>query len=118
MKKQLLLSTILGLTLVMPAFAANVPEGTKLSDNQTYTYWMLDAIKSIDPQILTSVEDSDAARSGFEGRYNEDGDGALVPGVATSYDLSLIHILGEMGGARGTRFKQLRGGPCVAQHRP
>lgn len=88
MKKQLLLSSILSLSLAFPALAASVPDGTKLSDNQTYTYWMLDAIKSIDPQILTSVEDSDAARSVFEGLYNEDGDGALVPGVATGFDLS------------------------------
>lgn len=88
MKKQLLLSTVMAVCLGLPALAANVPDGTKLSDNQTYTYWMLDAIKSIDPQILSSVEDSDAARSIFEGLYNEDGDGKLVPAVATGYDLS------------------------------
>lgn len=40
MKKRLLLSTILSLAIAVPAVAANVPEGTKLSDNQNYTYWM------------------------------------------------------------------------------
>ncbi|WP_284164530.1 peptide ABC transporter substrate-binding protein [Frigidibacter sp. SD6-1] len=88
MKQRLLLSTILSATLAIPAVAANVPEGTALAENQAYNYWMLDAIKSLDPQIVSSVEDSDAVRSLMEGLYNEDGDGNLVPGVALSHDLS------------------------------
>ncbi|TQS72513.1 peptide ABC transporter substrate-binding protein [Rhodobacteraceae bacterium] len=70
------------------AFAANVPEGTKLAENQTYTFWLLDAIKSLDPQINTDVEGSDIVRNLFEGLYNEDGNGDLVPGVALDHDLS------------------------------
>jgi oligopeptide transport system substrate-binding protein len=88
MKQRLLLSTILSAALAIPAVAANVPEGTALAENQAYNYWMLDAIKSLDPQIVSSVEDSDAVRSLMEGLYNEDGDGNLVPGVALSHDLS------------------------------
>jgi oligopeptide transport system substrate-binding protein len=70
------------------AFAANVPEGTKLADNQDYTYWLLDAIKSMDPQINTDVEGSGIMRSLFEGLFDEDQTGNLVPGVALDYDLS------------------------------
>ena len=88
MKQRLLLSTILCTALAIPAVAANVPEGTALSDNQTYNYWMLDAVKSLDPQLASSVEDSDVIRSLIEGLYNEDGDGNLVPAVALSHDVS------------------------------
>ena len=88
MKQRLLLSTILSMAIAIPALAAQVPDGTKLSDNQNYTYWMLDAVKSLDPQIISSVEDSDVARALFEGLYNEDQDGNLVPGVALNHDLS------------------------------
>lgn len=88
MKKRLLLSTILSLAVAFPALAANPQPGEELSDNQVYTYRILDAIKSMDPQISTDVEGSDVLRSIFEGLYNEDGDGNLVPGVALSHDLS------------------------------
>lgn len=85
---KLLLSTALSLGLALPAMAAVVAEGDKLAENQNYTYWLLDAIKSMDPQINTDVEGSGVLRSLFEGLYNEDQKGALVPGVATSFDLS------------------------------
>ena len=89
MKKQLLLSTILSLALAGAAFADKHPvSGEELAGNQAYTYWMLDAVKSLDPQLASSVEDSDAIRSLFEGLYNEDGDGNLVPGVALEHTLS------------------------------
>ena len=60
---KLLLSTALSLGLALPAIAATVAEGDKLSDNQNYTYWLLDAIKSMDPQINTDVEGSGIMRS-------------------------------------------------------
>ena len=89
MKKHLLLSTILGLALTGAALAEKHPvTGAELSTNQAYSYWMLDAIKSLDPQILASVEDADVARSLFEGLYNEDGDGNLVPAVALENTVS------------------------------
>ena len=88
MKKRLLLSTILSLAVAFPALAANPQPGEVLSDNQTYTYWLLDSIKSMDPQINTDVEGSDIMRSLFEGLMNEGPSGELLPGVATSFDLS------------------------------
>ena len=79
MKKHLLLTTILALS-ALQAFADKNPRtGEELADNQAYTYRMLDSVKSLDPQLISSVEDSDVARGLFEGLYNEDGDGNLVP---------------------------------------
>jgi oligopeptide transport system substrate-binding protein len=85
---KLLLTTALSLGLALPALGATVAEGDKLAANQEYTYWLLDAIKSMDPQINTDVEGSGVLRGLFEGLYDEDQTGGLVPGVATSYDLS------------------------------
>lgn len=85
---KLLLTTALSLGLALPTLAANVAPGDTLAENQDYTYWLLDAIKSMDPQINTDVEGSGVLRSLFEGLYDEDQEGALVPGVALSYDLS------------------------------
>ena len=93
MTKHLLLTTILSLGLSAglstPVWADKHPvSGEELAANQTYTYWMLDSIKSIDPNLATSVEDSDVIRSLVEGMYNEDATGALVPAGALSYELS------------------------------
>ena len=89
MKKALLLSTILAMGLGLPAFADKHPvTGEELAANQSYTYWMLDSAKSLDPDLATSVEDADIIRSLMEGLYEEDAAGAIVPAGATSYDVS------------------------------
>jgi len=88
MKRQILLSTVFSLALLHPAFAANPQPGEKLSDNQTYTFRMLDAVKTLDPTLIDSVDDQDVSRSLFEGLFNETSDGSLEPGVATGYDVS------------------------------
>ena len=88
MKKHLLLTTVLAL-VALPALADKNPRtGEDLADNQAYTYRMLDSVKSLDPQLISSVEDSDVARGLFEGLFNEDGDGNLVPAGAVSYTVS------------------------------
>jgi oligopeptide transport system substrate-binding protein len=88
MKSRLLLSTVLTLA-ALPALADKNPRtGEELADNQAYTYRMLDSVKSLDPQLISSVEDSDVARGLFEGLYNEDGDGNLVPAGAVSVAVS------------------------------
>ncbi|WP_306131659.1 peptide ABC transporter substrate-binding protein [Roseivivax marinus] len=84
-----LAASALALLVATPALADNpVPEGTTLAEDQTFTFWLLDAIKSMDPQINTDVEGSDVLRQLFEGLYNEDADGSLVPGVATDHEVS------------------------------
>ncbi|UOA34243.1 Periplasmic murein peptide-binding protein (plasmid) [Sulfitobacter sp. DSM 110093] len=83
-----LASSALALGLAFQAQAADVPEGVNLAEDQNYTFWLLDAIKSMDPQINTDVEGSDVLRNLFEGLYNEDGNGELVPGVALDHEVS------------------------------
>lgn len=83
-----LASSAIAIGLAASAQAASVPDGVTLADEQTYTFWLLDAIKSMDPQINTDVEGSDILRNLFEGLYNEDGDGNLTPGVALDHTMS------------------------------
>ncbi|MFN3527373.1 MAG: ABC transporter substrate-binding protein, partial [Paracoccus sp. (in: a-proteobacteria)] len=86
--KKLALTTALAACLAMPAFAVQPADGETLAENQTYTFWLLDAIKSLDPAKNTDVEGSDALRSLFEGLMNEDATGEMIPGVAESYEVS------------------------------
>ncbi len=85
---RLILTTALVSGLALPALAAQPAEGEKLAENQSYTFWLLDAIKTTDPQKNTDVEGSDILRQLFEGLMNEDAKGAPVPGAAESFDLS------------------------------
>ncbi len=62
--------------------------GDALADDQTFTYRVLDEHSSVDPQIVEDVSGSEIVRDLFEGLYNQDADGNLVPGVALSHTLS------------------------------
>ena len=83
-----LLSTALIAALAMPAAAATPAAGETLADDQTMNFWILDAIKSLDPHKNTDVSGSDVLRQLFEGLMNEDSKGAMVPGVAESHEVS------------------------------
>src|ERR1700742_1498114 len=81
--------TLLGTTaLTLPTFAADVPTGTKLADDQTFNYRVLDNINSLDPDIVEDVDTSYVVGNLFEGLYNEDPKGNPVPGAASSYDVN------------------------------
>ena len=80
-----LLSTTM---LTTAAFAADVPAGTNLAADQTFTYRLLDQFSSVDPQVSEDVSGAEFLRDLFEGLYNQDADGNLVPGVATSHDVN------------------------------
>ncbi len=73
-----------------PAMAAGTHPvtGEALADSQTYTYRMLDDVKSFDPQINTDVEGSHILRDLFEGLVNSDPQGNSVPGAAESWEVS------------------------------
>ncbi|MBP0482210.1 peptide ABC transporter substrate-binding protein [Sagittula salina] len=86
--KTTILAALIGSTMLTAAWAADVPEGTTLAEDQTYTYRVLDEYDSLDPQMLEGVESSTVVRDLFEGLYNMDAKGELVPGVATSHDVS------------------------------
>ncbi|GAA4219353.1 oligopeptide transport system substrate-binding protein [Sagittula marina] len=86
---RLTLAALIGSTMLTTAvFAADVPEGTTLADDQTYTYRVLDEYDSLDPQLLEGVDSSTVARDLFEGLYNLDAKGDIVPGVALSHEVS------------------------------
>ncbi|MFV0385493.1 peptide ABC transporter substrate-binding protein [Paracoccus sp. (in: a-proteobacteria)] len=85
---RILATTALVASLALPGLAATPAEGEKLADNQSLNFWVLDAIKSLDPHKNTDVEGSHVLRQLFEGLLNEDKTGAMVPGVAESYDVS------------------------------
>lgn len=75
------------LAFASPALAAGTHPvtGEKLAEDQTFTYRVLDEHTSVDPQIVEDVVGSEIVRDLFEGLYNQDKDGNLVPGVATEY---------------------------------
>ncbi|WEF25688.1 peptide ABC transporter substrate-binding protein [Paracoccus sp. S3-43] len=71
--------------LTLPAQAVQPAAGETLADGQTYTYWLLDAIRTLDPAKNADVEGSDVLRQLFEGLMNEGPTGAMVPGMAESH---------------------------------
>lgn len=85
---KLFATTALVAFLALPAHAVQPAEGETLADSQNYNFWLLDAIKSLDPAKNTDVEGSDVLRQLFEGLMNEDATGAMVPGVAESFEES------------------------------
>ena len=85
---KLFATTALLTALALPAFAVQPAEGETLAENQTYTYWLLDAIKSLDPALNTDVEGSDVQRNLYEGLMIEDAQGGMIPGMALSHEVS------------------------------
>ena len=59
--------------------------GEALSDNQTFTYRLLDQFPTLDPQLNEETAGFHVIRDLFEGLLNQDANGNLVPGVATGY---------------------------------
>ncbi|GKY88193.1 peptide ABC transporter substrate-binding protein [Sinisalibacter aestuarii] len=77
------------LAFASPALAqGTAPNGMPLADTQTFVYRVLDEHSSVDPQIVEDVSGSEIVRDLFEGLYNQDADGNLVPGVALSHTVS------------------------------
>lgn len=73
--------------LVSPVLAAGTHPvtGDALADDQTFTYRILDEFTTVDPQVVEDVSGSEIVRDLFEGLYNQDSEGNLVPGVALSH---------------------------------
>ncbi len=70
-----------------PLLAAGThPEtGEALSDNQTFTYRMMDQFPTIDPALNEEAEGHKVIRDIFEGLIIQDDQGNLIPGVATEW---------------------------------
>ncbi|MEL7178874.1 MAG: peptide ABC transporter substrate-binding protein [Pseudomonadota bacterium] len=62
--------------------------GETLASDQSFTYRDLDESPSIDPGLAEDSAGGDILRDLFEGLYNQDAAGNLVPGVALSHDVS------------------------------
>ncbi len=68
---------------------ATHPEtGETLASDQTFTYRVGDESPSIDPGLVEDTDGADVVRDLFEGLYNQDAEGNLVPGVALSHEAS------------------------------
>ena len=88
---KLFLTTALAAILAvptLPALAATPAPGEKLAAQQSYNYWLLDAIKTLDPQKNTDREGSDVINQLFEGLTSQDAKGAIIPGLAESWTVS------------------------------
>jgi oligopeptide transport system substrate-binding protein len=70
------------------AQAATPAAGETLSDNQTFTYRVLDEFPTIDPGLIEDSSGRHVAQQLFEGLYNQDAEGNIVPGVALSHEVS------------------------------
>lgn len=91
MKRRALLSltTVLAMTWGLgPALAASPGEGETLADEQTFSYRLLDQFPTLDPQLNEETAGSHVLRQIMEGLMSQDGQGNLVPGVATGFEAS------------------------------
>lgn len=86
--KKLILTTAMTLALAAPVMAAKPAEGEKLAAKQELNFWILDALKSLDPHLNTDRSGSDVLRQLFEGLVITDAKGAVIPGVAESWTVS------------------------------
>ena len=70
---------------VVQAAGTHPVTGEALSDDQTFTYRLLDQFPTLDPQLNEETAGFHVIRDLFEGLLNQDEKGNLVPGVATGY---------------------------------
>ncbi len=62
--------------------------GEVLASDQSFTYRDLDESPSIDPGMAEDSAGGDIIRDLFEGLMSQDGEGNIIPGVATGYTVS------------------------------
>jgi len=75
-------------TAVADGHATHPETGEVLATDQSFTYRDLDESPSIDPGTAEDSAGGDIVRDLFEGLMNQAPDGAIVPGVATGYEVS------------------------------
>ncbi len=69
-------------------WAATVPPGTQLADKQQIVRHIKDEPASLDPIKVVGLPEAQVVRDLFEGLVNEDANGKLIPGVATTWQTS------------------------------
>lgn len=77
-----------GTTAFADSHATHPETGETLATDQSFTYRDLDESPSIDPGMAEDSAGGDIIRDLFEGLMAQDGNGNLVPGVATGYTVS------------------------------
>ena len=82
------LAATLAVSATALAAATHPVTGEALSDDQTFTYRLLDQFPTLDPQLNQDVSGFHVIRDLFEGLLSQDAQGKLVPGVATGYSAS------------------------------
>ena len=96
-KSRVALTTILNAVAVAVTIATAAPvqaagthpvTGEALSDDQTFTYRLLDQFPTLDPQLNEDTSGFHVIRDLFEGLLSQDANGDLVPGVAAHYTAS------------------------------
>lgn len=70
------------------AHATHPVTGEALASDQNFVYRVGDESPSIDPGLVEDVDGADVVRDLFEGLYNQDAAGNLIPGVALSHAVS------------------------------
>lgn len=83
-----LMVTALLLGASLPGHAAGPAPGEVLDKEQSFTFWLPDAVKTLDPQTSADAEGAEVIRQLFEGLMDEDSAGAMQPGVAGSVEIS------------------------------
>ncbi|TCV99853.1 peptide ABC transporter substrate-binding protein [Biostraticola tofi] len=67
------------------AWAAEVPKGTQLADQQHIVRHIKDEPASLDPIKAVGLPEAQVVRDLFEGLVNQDAHGKIIPGVALSW---------------------------------
>ena len=107
-----LVASVIIASPLMAADKTRPVTGEALAHDQTFTYRLLNEFSSVDPQLIVDVSGGAVARDLFEGLFNQDADGNLVPGVALSFvmnDAKDVYIFKLRDNARWSN-----GDPVVA----
>jgi oligopeptide transport system substrate-binding protein len=116
MKRRILLSMSAAMIIVanlQPSFAASPMAGETLSQNQTFTYRLLDQFPTLDPQLNEETAGSHVLQQIMEGLMNQDDKGNLVPGVATGFEASADNTVYTFTLRKDAKWSN--GDPVVAQ---
>ncbi len=79
---------LLSSTALYAAGHSHPVTGETLSDNQTFTYRLLDQFPTLDPQLNEETAGSHVIQQLFEGLLSQDSDGNIVPAIATEWEAS------------------------------
>ncbi|QIR07768.1 peptide ABC transporter substrate-binding protein [Salinivibrio costicola] len=83
-----LLAGSLALALCSSAFAAHVPEGVELAEQQTLIWGVSGEVPTLDPTKSSDTASNKIISDLFEGLMVREPDGNVIPGLAKAWDMS------------------------------